>query len=220
VPAEQEGIIGSVEATGPAERSVVGFGSRTEERAGDRSDLGLSRHGEAELSGRTDPVGPAASERASQRVVPSVERSTQSSVPVGGTGSRSETAASAIQQLLAKRAGFAFERLWGAVGSLLGVVERTTSNVLEPITDLLAGVRSASVPVERGPPAEVPPLSSGTGLPASDPLSAGSSGGGFGPLLAVLSLLMIAVARRGRFWDLYEFLKPGLVPQLTPERPG
>lgn len=215
-PAEQEGI-GSVESTEPAEG-----------RAGDRSDLGLSRHGEAELSGRTDPLRPAADERASQRVVPSVERSSQpphSVVPVGGTGSRSETATSAIQQALAKRASFAFEPLWGTVGSLLGVLVRTTSDILEPIANLLAGVRPAGDFGGRGPPTEAPPLSlpplpSGTGLLASNSLSgAGSSGGGFGPLLAVLTLLMIAVARRGRFWVHYELPKPGLVPRLM-QRPG
>lgn len=174
--------------------------------------------------GAVRPGGPPAAKRASQPGTPSVEQPPQlprREGPADETGNRREAVLSGVLRASAKRVSFAFEQSWNTVGSLLGVVGRTMSNVLEPIANLLAGRASASDYEERGPPAGGAPLSSRTGMLAGNALSgAGSSGSGFGPLVAVLVLLMIAVARRGRFWVLYEPSKPGFVPRLVPERPG
>lgn len=139
----------------------------------------------------------------------------------GETESRLDAIVSPIQQAFAKRASFALELLEGAVGSVLEQASGAAGDILEPVANFLAGARPAGDLGGRGPPVGLPTPSSGTGLLAGNSLSeAGSSGGSFGPLLAALALLVIAAARGGRFLTLCELLKPGLVPRLTPERPG
>ena len=211
-PAEQERM-GPVVAAERAGRS-----EHAGRRIGAPQPASFSGREGKELSG---PVGPSVDRAASRRVVPSVERpSTPSRVPEGEIGSRLEAVVSAGQQAFAKRASSTFEQLWGAVGSVLEQVGGTTRGILEPVASFLAGARPAGDLGGRSPPAAPLPTPSGTGLLGGNSLSeAGSSGGGFGPLLAVLALLAVA-ASRGRFRDLYEIAKPGLVVRLTPERPG
>jgi hypothetical protein len=215
-PAEQErvGPVVATERTGRREHAGRQVGG---------SDLGFSGRAGKEFSGHTKPVGPPVAGNASRHAVPSVERSspsTPSRIPEDKTGNRLEVAVSAIQQAFAKRASLALERLWGAVGSTLERVGGTTGGILEPIASFLSGARPAGDLGSRGPPAWLPPTSSGIGPLVGNSLSeVGSSGSGFGPLLAVLALLAF-IARKRRFWALYEIPKPGLVPRLTPERPG
>jgi hypothetical protein len=197
------------------------------------SVIRLSRSEGNELSEHNGPIGSAVERNARRRTVTSVQRSspersspsTLPRAPENETGSRLLGAAVvAIQETFAKRAGLELEGLWGAVGPALEQVGVTTRDTVESAARVFAGARPAGDLGGRGPPPAglqgLPPISSGTGLLAGNSLSeAGSSGGGFGPLLAVLALLAVA-ACKGRFWDPYEIPKPGLVPRLTSERPG
>ena len=176
-----------------------------------------------EFSGHAGPLEPPVAGNARRHAVQSVRRSAPSTLQ-GGSEDRSghslEVAVGAVQGDFAKRASLAFERLWGAAGSMLERVGKTADGILETVTSFLSGARPAGDLGSRGPPVGLPPTSSGTGSLIGNFLSvAGSSGGGFGPLLAVLALLAI-IARMGRFWVLYEISKPQLVPRLIHERPG
>lgn len=206
-----------INASQPASRPVGG------------SEIGLSRSEGKEFSAHEEPVGPPVERKASRHhhAVPSVERSSSSTtlprIPEDEAGSRLLLGAAVIdiKEAFAKRASLMLEGLWGVMGSALQQIGVTARGILEPIASIFAGgARPAGDLGGRAPPVELPPISSGTGLLAGNSLSAaGSSGSGFGPLLAVLTLLALA-ACKGRFWDPYAIPKPGLVPRLTPERPG
>lgn len=199
-PAEREGAefvkrgdVGPVEATGrPA-------GGPVSEQVGGRAfGPEPASRPDAQIVG-VQPRGPAAN--------------------TGEAGSRLiETEAWSVQRALTEAVNLlAFDRLSNVLDSLPArMVEMGL--VVERVAGFIAGVRPSGGAGERGPP-QGPP-SPASNLPGNALSGAGSPGGGFEPLPAVLALILVAAVLRGRFWPTYEHARPKLVPRLIPERPG
>jgi hypothetical protein len=150
---------------------------------------------------------------------------------VGKINRTFEESAEAAQELSATRIpqGLSLE---SARLSLESLVRDTANSVLKLASkaagsdrDLFAGLfSSVQTAIDfqgGGSPSDTIPFPSGPGPPVGNTLSGfNSSGSGVVPLLAVLALFVIALLHKARFWELHELPKPGLVPQLVPERPG
>jgi hypothetical protein len=74
--------------------------------------------------------------------------------------------------------------------------------VVARVAGFISGVRPAGGTGERGPPQG--PSSPASNLPGNALSGAGSPGGGFEPLPAVLALILVAAALRRRYWPTYE----------------
>ena len=150
----------------------------------------------------TEPVGGATAE-------PYVQVGFEESVDPA----REPSAARVLQGLSIKPAMLSLESL---VRDTADSVVKLAGEAAGSVLDLLAGLFQGG-----GAPSDTFPFPTGAGPPVGNTLSGfNSSGSGVGPLLAVLALFVFAFLHKARFWNFYELPKPGLVPRLTPERPG
>jgi hypothetical protein len=185
----ERGAVGPVEATGrPAGRPVseqVGgraVGPQPAARP-DAQIVGIPGRTDVESAGHVQPGGPAAN--------------------TGEAGSRLiETDAWSVQRALTEEVNLlAFDRLSNALDSLPArMVEMGL--VVARVAGFISGDRPAGGTGERGPPQG--PSSPASNLPGNALSGAGSPGGGFEPLPAVLALILVAAALRRRYWPTYE----------------
>lgn len=163
--------------------------------------------------------------RADQTVVSAAERTVPPSAGPGvqadKEGEEPGTKNVPLPGYFAERAGTVLEPLRGTAAAMLGWTEQAASSVVERAVELLENILPQGGYGKHGPPDRAPPLPPGTGSSSGSVFSSGAGVGesGSGPLLAVLSLLII-LARGGRFWPPYELPRPRLIPRLVSERPG
>lgn len=159
-------------------------------------------------------------ERVDRTVVSAVDRNDVArAVGPGGLPEETSERDAPVAGYFAERTGKVLEPLRGTAVALLGWTEQVTGSVVKRTAQLLENVLPRGGHGKHGPLERAPPLPPGSGSSGSAFSGAGAGEGGAGPLLAVLSLLII-LASAGRFWPPYEQAKPRLIPRPVSERPG
>ena len=216
----------------PPTRTLAGYKSRSDTRPATQS----SYRSAGTTGGTSDPrsmdsrsEGPSSAQpsgrttvRSTQTVDPVRERDEVPAAPPGGL-----QRPAGAQAQLAPEAPFASTKLvldtpWDQRGSLVERTEGVLRSLPGDSHHLSAGTPHKGSLTQRGPPLQVPsPLSPfGPMMVGGAATGSGSSGDGTAPLLAVISLCLIAVLSRGRFRTFCAFLRPGTVPRPALERPG